>query len=112
MRGLIFCLLAMLVAGCVVTTPERDELPTGVTLLGSDDVYCPGAMAIEGDPDVVVDEGESSVFAVNGDDDVDWHCLSEVKPDSGDMDCPDGTDYVRVSRDGDEPEFTLECYGS
>jgi hypothetical protein len=111
MRYLASCLLALLLAGCVITS-EREGLPTGATLLGSEDGYCDGPVEIEGDPDVVVDEGESTTVAVE-DGDVDWQCIAaDATSDAGEFDCPDGTDYVRISRDEDESDFTLECFGS
>jgi hypothetical protein len=109
MRYVALWPLALLMAGCVVTA-ERDGLPTGVTLLGSEDGYCDGPIEIEADPDLVVEGGESTTVAVE-DGEVDWQCLVGDTPDEGEFDCPEGTDYVRISRDEGEAEFRLECFG-
>jgi hypothetical protein len=103
-------LLPLFLAGCVVTS-ERDTLPTGVTMLGSDAGYCDGPIEIDADPDVTVDEGESITLAVD-DDEIDWQCLAGSPQAGGELECPDGTSYVRITRQEDEEEFTLECFGS
>lgn len=112
MRGTMLCLLMLWMAGCVVATSEREQLPTGVTLLGSDEADCDGPIQIEGDPDVQVDPGETTVVVVDDDDDIDWQCMAEAIPDAGELDCPAGTSYVRITREQDESDFTMECYGS
>lgn len=112
MRIAIWLLLPLFLAGCVVTTSEREGLPTGVTLLESDEGSCDGPIEIEGDPDVLIDEGESTTIAVTDDDDIDWECMAGSSPDEGEFDCPDGTSYIRITRDEDDSEFTLECYGA
>jgi hypothetical protein len=104
-------LLPLFLAGCVVTS-EREGLPTGVTLLGSERGYCDGPLEIEGDPDVVVDEGESTTVAVDDDDDIGWECMAGDSEREGEFDCPDGTSYIRITREDDEDEFDLECFGA
>jgi hypothetical protein len=103
--------LVLLLGGCVVTTTEREGLPNGVTLLDSDQGLCSGTVEIDGHPDVRIDEGEQSVLAVDDDEDIEWQCITDLDSDEGEFECPDGTEYIRVSRDEDDSEFTLECYG-
>jgi hypothetical protein len=103
-------LLPLLLAGCVVTS-ERDGLPTGVTMLGSDAGYCDGPIEIDADPDVVVDDGESTTIAVD-DDEIDWECTAGSPRAGGELECPDGTTHVRITREEGDEEFTLECFGA
>ena len=110
--ALAFALLfPFVLAGCVVESMERDGLPTGVTLLDSDEGQCDGALEIDGDPDLSIDEGEETVVAMDDGEELEWECLGEYDRDEGEFECPAGTSYVRVFRDEDDPEFTLECYG-
>jgi hypothetical protein len=111
MRSAICVLLLAFLAGCVVTA-ERDGLPTGVTLLDSEDAYCDGPIEIDADPDVVIDQGESATVALDDDDNVDWECQEGSDSDDGEFDCPDGTSYVRITREEDDADFTVECFGS
>lgn len=104
-------LMALLLGGCVVNTAERDGLPTGVTLLDSDEGYCDGPIEFDSDPDVVIEPGETTTLALGDGDDVEWTCLSDMR-DHDTFDCPDGTSYVRITREEDAEEFALECYGS
>lgn len=104
-------LLALVQGGCVMSPVETDGLPTGVTLLGSDEGECDGPLQIEGDPDRVIEESEDATFAVNGEDDLEWECVADSFVDEGELDCPDDTSYVRVLREEDDDEFAVECYG-
>lgn len=105
-------LLPALAAGCIVVDKRQtDELPTGVTLLESNQGVCSGPIEFEGEPDIVVDEGEDATLQV-ADDDIQWRCLSGTYPDQGEVSCPERTGYVRITRDEGDSEFTLECFGS
>lgn len=112
LTALCALLLPFVLAGCVVESLERDSLPTGVTLLDSDDGHCDGVLEIEGSPDLTVDAGEETVIAVDDGDDIEWECLADYEEEDGEFDCPVGTSYIRVWRDEDDPEFTMECYGA
>ncbi len=104
----ILILATLFATGCA-TTP-RETLPTGATLLGSDDGSCDGPIEIEGRPDVKVGQGKTVTLAVQGDEDKDWRCLSD-SDHHGEITCPDGTDYVRIIREEGKEGFRLECYG-
>jgi hypothetical protein len=109
---LFVAVLPPLAAGCVVVDESReDELPTGVTLLETEQGACSGALEFEGDSDVIFEVGEGGTFRVE-DDDIEWRCLSDSSRSSGETECPDDTSYVRITRDEDDAEFTLECYGA
>lgn len=113
MRVALLMLLApLMLTGCVVSNVERESLPTGVTLLDSDQGVCDGPLQIEDNPNLIVEESEDITFVVDDEDDIDWQCLTDSYPRDGEADCPDGTSYVRVSREEDEAEFTLECFGA
>jgi hypothetical protein len=112
-------------------------LPSGARLLDSEQGECDGMVQV--DPDTLEGEGESlddmddgddmddvdSEFFVesgqnatfeldeDGDDDVGWTCIGEDgDSDSHTMNCPDGTDYVRVTRADDGDDVLLECFSS
>ncbi len=111
-RGLLMALLLpALAAGCIVVDKRQtDELPTGVTLLESNQGVCDGPIEFEGEPGIVVDEGEDVTIQV-ADEDIEWRCLSGT-PDRAEVSCPDETGYIRVTRDEDDSEFTVECFGA
>lgn len=122
-------LSVVLIAGCVVTSPGLGEeagnatLPSGVSLLGSDEDDCDGALqvsedGIDGEGDglddsFVVEAGENATFRLDGDDEeIEWACIGE----DGDTDeerteCPDGATHVRVTRAASGSELLVECYG-
>ncbi len=109
----LLSLLTFFTTGCVSDNVEREGLPTGATLLDSDEASCDGIVELEGNSDVAVGEGESKTFAIDDEDDMDWQCVSDSSVQKGgDLDCPDGTDYVRITRNEDEDDFRIECYGS
>lgn len=108
-RRCAWLLVPWLLAGCVVS-PERDALPTGVTLLGSGSGECDGAIEVGTDPEVIVASGESTTLAVDAVD-LDWACEAGAPQAGGNFSCPDGTTHLRVTRDQGEEEFTLECFG-
>jgi hypothetical protein len=119
---------AALAAGCVYgsNTSESDarnaRLPTGVTLLSSKRDDCAGTVAIDDSVVVggtrsgglVVQRGENATFKVGTDvyDDVEvkWTCVGTASTERETVNCPDETQYVRITRaEGDD--FLLECYG-
>jgi len=103
-------LLPVFLLGCA-TTAERESLPTGVTLLGSDAGYCDGPIEVETDPDATVDLGQSVTLEVD-DESLDWRCMAGSPRAGGSLECPAGTSYVRITREADDEEFSLECFGS
>ena len=102
-------LLPVFLLGCAMTA-ERESLPTGVTLLGSDAGYCDGPIEIDIDPEATLDQGESVTLAVD-DETLDWRCTAGSPRAGGSLECPAGTSYVRITRDVDDEEFSLECFG-
>lgn len=101
-----------LVGGCAVSGGETDRLPTGVTLLDSSEGECAGPLEFDGEPGVIVDEGEDATIRVSDEDDVAWRCLAGSGREFGVLACPAETRYVRVTREADEADFTLECFGA
>jgi hypothetical protein len=117
----------LLSAGCVIAPTSGDDvrdarLPIGATLLDSDRGMCAGTVAIdEGSivtasrSDLVVQRGHYATFEVDGDfeDDVeiDWTCVGSSTAVESSTDCPDDTEFVRVTRETTGNEFLLECFG-
>ena len=93
----------------------QERLPTGVTLLGADDTACRGVLMLEsgvrGESDDVrrIGSGQFAVFEIESEN-VGWVCLGEATQ-SDTMECPSGTNYVRVSRNRDDDNVLFECYG-
>jgi hypothetical protein len=125
----VSCCLALLapvafLVGCAVTT-ESDEdsraarLPTGVTLLESDQNECNGVVRIDEDSvegsrrsDLVIQQGQNATFEVDEEDDeIGWSCVGESDADEDTIDCPDDTSHVRITRATTGDDFLLECYG-
>lgn len=123
-------LLASLLAGCAATTPGLGDeggnatLPSGLTLLDSDEDECDGMVQIdegmldgEGDGlggEFFVEEGENATFELEGDDeDIEWACVAEdgetAEVDS--LSCPSGATHVRITRATSGGELLVECYG-
>jgi hypothetical protein len=112
MRTPVWYVTALLLAGCAMLPAERERLPTGVKLLHSNEGRCSGTMEIEANPALRVDEGEQTVLAVGDEADVEWRCFSSLHSYSGEFACPYGTSHIRISRDKDDDDFLLECYGA
>ena len=126
---ILLCLaaLAALSGGCVITSTTGDDarnarLPTGVTLLDSDRNQCAGAVTIDDGSiasaqrsDLVIQPGQDATFRVeeNAADDVeiDWTCVGSVNAERSTAECPDDTEYVRITRDDTGSAFLLECFG-
>ncbi|HEX7036326.1 MAG TPA: hypothetical protein VF210_11155 [Pseudomonadales bacterium] len=112
MRMPMYLLLPLLaLGGCVINTAEREGLPTGVTLLETEEGYCDGPIEIDADPDVMIESGESTTIALDDGDGLDWACVGDSR-DYDELDCPEGSAYVRITREEDAEEFSFECYGS
>jgi hypothetical protein len=114
-------------AGCATTTTTDEDaraarLPTGVTLLESDRNECAGSVAIDESSiasarrsDLVIQRGQNAVFEIDVDDsddvEIEWTCVGANATDRETAECPDDTDYVRITRASTGNEFLLECYG-
>jgi hypothetical protein len=117
----------LLSAGCVITPTSggdvRDaRLPIGSTLLDSDRGLCAGTVAIDESSivsasrsDLVVQRGQYATFEVDGDYDddieIDWTCVGSTTAVEASSECPDDTEFVRVTRETTGNEFLLECFG-
>jgi hypothetical protein len=118
---------ALLCAGCVISPTSggdvRDaRLPVGATLLDSDRGTCSGTVAIDESSivsasrsDLVVQRGQYATFEVEdiGEDDIeiDWTCVGSSTATESSTECPDETEFVRVTRENAGNEFLLECFG-
>jgi hypothetical protein len=113
-----------LVAGCALTTTTDEDsraarLPTGVTLLESDQNECDGLVQIDEDSvggsrrsDLVIQQGQNATFEVDEqEDEIGWSCVGESDSDEDTVDCPDNTSHVRITRASTGDDFLLECYG-
>ncbi len=112
-------------------------LPTGAGLLDSNQSECDGMVQVDPDTlegtgtglddvadiddmddvddEFVVESGQNATFELDedGDDDVGWTCVDEDgDSDSHTVNCPDGTDYVRVTRANDGDDVLFECFSS
>ncbi|HUQ51691.1 MAG TPA: hypothetical protein VM692_05685 [Gammaproteobacteria bacterium] len=118
---------AVLGSGCASTTSTDEDarsarLPTGVTLLDSDRNECSGSVAIDERSvanarraDLVIQRGQNAVFQIDADDnddvEIDWTCVGAANTDRNTVECPDETEYVRITRATTGNDFLLECYG-
>ena len=118
---------AVLGSGCAITSttsqdPRAARLPTGVTLLESDRNSCAGPVTIDESSiasarrsDLVIQQGENAVFQVDADNvddvEIEWTCVGTNATDRDAAECPDDTEYVRITRGSTGNEFLLECYG-
>jgi hypothetical protein len=91
---------------------DRYGLPRDAEMLKADDTECQGALlasGLQGASDVQsVGRGEQRVFQVEYQN-VPWACLSPKTARSGTMECPNGTQYVRITHQADVAKF--ECFG-
>lgn len=109
MKAIVLFISAFLLTACATGLVERDGLPTGVTLLESFDGTCRTDVYIE--DDVLVNRGESKVIELDENRPLDWECMADPAADTFDIDCPAGTDYIRVINGSDSDRFTVECFG-
>jgi hypothetical protein len=117
--------LAALGAGCAVTGSDGGglgaRLPTGVTLLESDRGECEGPVTLDDraldNPrraDLVIQRGQNATFEIDTDDDdveIEWTCVGSSDTDRDSVECPEETEYVRITRGATGDEFLFECYG-
>ena len=116
-----FCLLVaptVLLAGCFASTgvdgSARDlRLPTGVTLLDSTREECSGVVHVDDDSrnEIVVNQGQNVTFEVDGDEEIEWTCVGGASADSDELECPEDTSHVRITRSSAGDDLLLECYG-
>lgn len=125
-----FLVALSLLAGCAATTPGLGDeagntsLPSGLTLLDSDESECDGTVQvgdemIEDDgeglqSELFVEPGENATFELEeGYDEIEWACVggdsSESEVDS--MRCPSGATHVRITRATAGGDLLFECYG-
>ena len=106
-------------AGCATTSGSSDNatarLPTGVTLLESDQDRCAGVVhvddgSVRNSREVAIRPGQDAAFRVDRDR-IEWTCIGESSTDSDEVDCPERTSYVRITRPAAGEEFLVECYG-
>ena len=115
-----------LMTGCAMLGSEVDEdsryaqLPTGVTLLDTESDECDGIVQVaertslgrSRGGDLVLRQGQNATFEIDPDDDyVEWSCIGDSGTDRDEVDCPDETSHVRISREAEGDNFVLECYG-
>lgn len=117
-----------LLAACAATTPGLGDeagstaLPSGLTLLDSDESRCDGTVQVasemieDGDRGLrdqyFVEPGENATFALaERYDEVEWACVGQGSPDVDSMRCPRGTSHVRITRATTGGEMLFECYG-
>jgi len=118
MRAITLCCGVLTVlAGCATTGPTDEtgaRLPDGVTLLESTQDRCSGIVHVNegprGSDEVVLRPGENASFRVS-DERIEWVCIGESSTSDDDIDCPDDTSYVRITRPSAGEQFLLECYG-
>lgn len=115
-------------AGCAATAPGLGDeagsttLPSGLTLLDSDEASCDGTIQVademidtRGDgleSSLYVEAGENATFELEEDyDELEWACVGSGSADVDTMRCPEGTSYVRITRASTGGELLFECYG-
>ncbi len=96
------------------------RLPTGVTLLDTDTGRCTGSVQVREeqngktrDQELLLKPGENATFAVDvgRGDELEWSCIGDTRSVNAEVDCPDATSHVRISRRADGADLALECYG-
>lgn len=118
----------VLLAGCAATTPGlgseagNRSLPSGLTLMDSDEAECDGSVQIaeetiedegEGlDDSFLVEAGENATFELEGGyEEIEWACVEDDSSDVESMRCPRDATHVRITRATDGGELLFECYG-
>jgi hypothetical protein len=124
--GILVSLL--LLAGCAVTTPGLGDeagntsLPSGLTLLDSDEGQCDGTVQLEDEmiedegeglqAELFVEPGENATFELEEEyDEIEWACVGDGSPEVDSMRCPRGATHVRITRAAAGGELLFECYG-
>ena len=118
MRKMLYIGLALLpLAGCAVSTTDTTgaRLPTGVTLLESDRNTCAGVVhvdthSVSSTREIVVRPGQNAAFRVGGEQ-IQWTCIGEANANDDQLQCPERTTYVRITRPAAGQDFLVECYG-
>jgi hypothetical protein len=116
-----------LLAACVATAPGLGDeagsttLPSGLTLLDSDESRCDGTVQVADetfedggglDDRQFVEPGENATFTLSPRyDEIEWACVGQGSSDVDSMRCPRGTSHVRVTRATTGGEILFECYG-
>jgi len=117
-----------LLAACATTTPGLGDeagnrsLPSGLTLLDSDEGECDGAVQVgeemledEGDGldnSFLVEAGENATFELeSGHEDIEWACVDDDSSEIESLECPSDASHVRITRATDGGELLFECYG-
>ena len=117
-----------LLAACAATAPGLGDeagsttLPSGLTLLDSDESSCDGTVQVasemieDGDRGLrdqyFVEPGENAAFELaERYDEIEWACVGQGSPDVDSMRCPRGTSHVRITRATTGGELLFECYG-
>ena len=117
-----------LLAGCATTAPGLGEeagnrsLPSGLTLLDSDEAECDGAVQVgeemiedEGDgldDSFLVEAGQNATFELEvGHDEIEWACVDDDGSEVESLECPRDASHVRITRARDGGELLFECYG-
>ncbi len=94
------------------------QLPTGLTLLNSEKDQCAGNVQMDQSSVVApklsanlfVQPGEHGSFKVQ-DDNVKWACIQGNAPNVHTLNCPDKTQYVRLTRSEEGGGLLFECFG-
>jgi hypothetical protein len=129
-KGMSYTILAAALAaaaGCTSLdsgggqSPRYARLPTGLTLLDTDTGRCTGSVQVREEEngrtresELVLRPGENATFTVDVDDgdELAWSCVGESRSESSEVDCPDATSHVRITRRVEGADLALECYGS
>jgi hypothetical protein len=112
---------AQLTACSLATVGENAgaaRLPTGVTLLGSNEEECAGIVQIDERsrsgssrrPLIAVHAGENATFRLDAPT-VQWTCVIETSARGDTLECPRGSSHVRITRSSAQEDFLFECYG-
>jgi hypothetical protein len=118
-----------LLAGCASTAPGlgseagNASLPSGLTLLDSDEAECDGTVQVademiedddEGlEAEFYVEAGENATFELEEEsEEIQWACTDDDdSPEIESMRCPEDASHVRITRATDGGELLFECYG-
>lgn len=117
-----------LLVACATTTPGlgtesgTTTLPSGLSLLDSEEDSCDGTVQIADEmvedryeglrAELFVEPGENATFELDEDyDTIEWACSASDSTDVETTRCPEGTDYVRVTRASTGGDVLFECFG-
>jgi hypothetical protein len=126
-NGISYIVVAALAAAAGCTTVDSGggtaryaRLPTGLTLLDTDTGRCTGSVQVREEEngrtresELVLQPGENATFAVDvaDGDELEWSCVGDARSVSSEVDCPDATSHVRITRRAEGADLALECYG-